>query len=482
MSEIKISSAKKYSVSKDLYMQFMEPLGKTDGSVEAAWNFEKDDWREDVIEATKKLNPSLIRFGGIFSAYYKWKEGIGPRNKRTPMYNVAWGGLESNVVGTVEFIDFCRRVGAEPFININFESEGKELWANPLYGPKGRNGSAVEAAEWVSFCNDPDDKLRKDCGYNDPFNVKLWQIGNETTYHKDAFSPEECAKHTLEFAKKMKAADPSIQLMGWGDLKGVFKHVMEAAGEYLDYVDYHCLFGGELNHETCPVLGSGYKDDAAVTWDFFMNAYKYNENKIANIRNEVNGYDIKVAYCESHFALKSNFRGEVLTTFASAAGNARICNLYENNGDIIKIANNSDFCGNNWLVNSIIVPMPHVYSFPKRYAYLMPVAIISMLFSNNMGNWHVDTEADSSLDIAASRTDDGKYYLHTVNTSFDKSITVDLLLDGKKKTNGKILLIDDDPLTELDEYDHDKMKIKEIDFEGSVTIPKASVCVICFED
>ncbi len=479
---IKVDSKKKFSVSKDLYMQFMEPLGKTDGSVEAAWNFEKDDWREDVIDITRKLNPSLIRFGGIFSAYYKWKEGIGPRASREPMYNIEWGGLESNVVGTVEFIDFCRRVGAEPFININFESEGREYWKNPLYGKKGRNGTAEEAAEWVAFCNDPDDKLRKSVGYNDPFNVKLWQIGNETTFLPDTFSPEECAKHTLEFAKKMKAVDPSISLMGWGDRKGVFKHVMDAAGEYLDYVDYHYIFGGELDRTTCPVLGSDYKNDAAVTWDFFMNAYKFNEGKIARIREEVKGYDIKVAYCESHFSLRSNFRGEALTTFASAAGNARICNMYERNGDMIKIANNSDFCGNNWLVNSVIVPMPNAYPYPQRYAYLMPVAIISMLYSNNMGDWHVETQADSALDIAASRTDNGKYYLHIVNTSFDKAITTDITLDGKVIKSGKMLLIDDDPLVEIDEYNHDAMQIKEIPFENKVTIPKASVCVICFEE
>ena len=150
---------------------------------------------------------------------------------------------------------------------------------------------------------------------------------------------------------------------------------------------------------------------------------------------------------------------------------------------MIKIANNSDFCGNNWLVNSIIIPMPNAYPYPHRPAYLMPVAIISMLFSNNMGNWHVDCDADSMLDIAASRTDDGKYYLHTVNTSFDKSITTDIVVDGKKITKGTMLLIDDDPLTEIDEYDHNnKMQIKTIEFEGQVTIPKASVCVICFEN
>ena len=30
-------------------MQFMEPLGTTDGSVAAAWDFGRDRWRPDVI-------------------------------------------------------------------------------------------------------------------------------------------------------------------------------------------------------------------------------------------------------------------------------------------------------------------------------------------------------------------------------------------------------------------------------------------------
>ena len=59
----------KFSLSPYLYMQFMEPLGTTDGSVEAAWNFLRDEWREDLIEVTKELAPTLIRWGGCYSSY-----------------------------------------------------------------------------------------------------------------------------------------------------------------------------------------------------------------------------------------------------------------------------------------------------------------------------------------------------------------------------------------------------------------------------
>ena len=40
----------KFELSPYLYMQFMEPLGTTDSSVDAAWDFTRDCWREDVVE------------------------------------------------------------------------------------------------------------------------------------------------------------------------------------------------------------------------------------------------------------------------------------------------------------------------------------------------------------------------------------------------------------------------------------------------
>src|SRR3954468_21708434 len=76
-----------FELSPHLYMQFMEPLGTTDSSVEAAWDHGTANWKETVINVTKKLAPGMMRWGGNFSAYYKWKEAVGPRNKRIPLLN-----------------------------------------------------------------------------------------------------------------------------------------------------------------------------------------------------------------------------------------------------------------------------------------------------------------------------------------------------------------------------------------------------------
>src|SRR5689334_25026107 len=76
-----------FEISPLLYMQFMEPLGATDSSVEASWDYDADDWRKDFVDITRDLSPGAIRFGGLFSRYYRWREGIGPADRRPAMRN-----------------------------------------------------------------------------------------------------------------------------------------------------------------------------------------------------------------------------------------------------------------------------------------------------------------------------------------------------------------------------------------------------------
>src|SRR5690606_3115298 len=100
----------------------------TDSSVEAAWDHQHDCWRDDVVAATRSLGPTMMRWGGIFCDFYRWREGVGPRDKRRPMINLMWGGVESNQIGTAEFVDFSRRVGADPLMCVNFESDGRSQY------------------------------------------------------------------------------------------------------------------------------------------------------------------------------------------------------------------------------------------------------------------------------------------------------------------------------------------------------------------
>src|SRR5690348_10024139 len=77
-ASVVVNPQPRFDISPWLYMQFMEPLGVTDSSVEAAWDYDRDDWRKDFVDVVKDLAPGAMRFGGLFSRHYKWREGVGP--------------------------------------------------------------------------------------------------------------------------------------------------------------------------------------------------------------------------------------------------------------------------------------------------------------------------------------------------------------------------------------------------------------------
>jgi alpha-L-arabinofuranosidase len=205
---LRIDPTPLFPISPHLYMQFMEPLGVTDGSVEAAWDYDADGWRRDFADTVADLSPDVIRLGGLFSRYYRWREGVGPPGERPRMRNHFWGGWESNRVGTGEVVSLCRRVGAEPLLCVNFLGDGHAGYARTREGD--RTGDAREAADWVSYCNDPDHPGRRAHGLARPHAVKLWQLGNETSYGDGGFGKDEAIARTAEFARAMRGRDPSI--------------------------------------------------------------------------------------------------------------------------------------------------------------------------------------------------------------------------------------------------------------------------------
>ena len=180
-------------------------------------------WRKEVVEALKAIHVPMIRFpGGCFASFYDWREGVGPRLDRQPVVSEYWGGIEENHAGTVEFIELCRMIGAEPF-----------LCANML------TGTADRAADWVGYCNGSQDSdkgaLRKQHGYPNPFQVKYWELDNEA-YRR--FGWQEYAKRCVEFSIAMKKADPGIKLVmvGYWRYNNNLKEMLEIAGKYIDVI------------------------------------------------------------------------------------------------------------------------------------------------------------------------------------------------------------------------------------------------------
>jgi len=121
-----------------------------------------------MIKLIKEANFKMAKWpGGNFVSAYDFYDGLGDPDKRPPREQPMWSsGIESNDVGLHEFVAFCRLLGAEPDLTINSGF-----------------GDHRSAAEQVEYCNGSAEtrlgRLRAQNGHPEPFNVKLWTIGNE---------------------------------------------------------------------------------------------------------------------------------------------------------------------------------------------------------------------------------------------------------------------------------------------------------------
>lgn len=460
-----------FVLSADLYMQFMEPLGATDGSVEAAWDHLRADWRDDVVDITKELAPPLIRFGGCFSSYYRWREGVGPRGRRKPMQNLLWGGIESNQVGTHEFVEFCGRVRARPFFCVNFESDGRRRWSHPPIGGV-RSAGPAEAAAWVDYCNNPDNEMRKRNGAARPFGLKLWQIGNETSYDRRGYGCEAAARRTVAFAKAMRKKDPGIAIIGWGD-SGWATQMLDMAGEHINYLAFHNMFKAGSGAADSPLRYDVFRQDPQATWEHLMEAYQQPQAKIQRLRDETGGA-IPLAITECHFKLPGRNRCEVLSTWAAGVANARILNVHERNGDVVKIATLADFCGTRWQVNAIMIPTPRGKSF------MMPVARVMALYRKYSGTRAVTgCKAPASLDVTASRKGK-KLFVHVVNTDRNRGVSAKIHLNSGAIRSARAFEISAPPEMEIAAHNADVLEPvkKAIPRSMNWTFPAASVSAV----
>jgi alpha-L-arabinofuranosidase len=437
---VRIDPTPLYQISPYLHMQFMEPLGVTDSAVEAAWDYDTNDWRADFVATVRDLAPDVIRWGGLLSRYYKWREGVGPVRDRPPMRNYVWGGWETNRVGTGEFVDLCNRTGAAPLLCVNFESDGHSRYSRTREG--NRTGDAQEAADWVSYCNDPDNLDRRSHGFAAPHNVKLWQLGNETSYIKDGFSKGEAIARTIAFARAMRARDPTIQLIGWGD-RGHSDDpslwagdMLRHAGEHLDYIAIHMM--QQLPGRPDTVLrGRLYAEDPPRAWAELLEMSHAIEARLVELEGILAAQGVKtgIAVTEGHLSLAPHNTNPILEEWLTGAYHARAMNIYQRHGAHVKITTVADFSGTRWSVVAVRLQVPHGIS------YLMPVGSVMQLFKRHNGEQGVAvSSAPADLDIAASRTGD-RIFLHTVNLRYDDAIEAKIAVEGRTIAGGRIFEI-----------------------------------------
>jgi len=218
---------------------------------------------EDLIE---RMGVTTFRYATGDTFY--WKLSIGPVEQRPSMYDLNTNSYRGPAVfGLDEVLRWCEQRSIEPLLTCRFRWPGGP--PAPVFDePDPYPQALADAIDLVEYCNSPNDgsnpnggtdwaAQRAANGHPEPYNVKLFEIGNEPwgfdpygspgNYGFDG--PSEYSLWFLKYLEGMTAVDPTIKVSltshtecqldfdpadpGWAH------SVYEQAGSYVDYVQIH---------------------------------------------------------------------------------------------------------------------------------------------------------------------------------------------------------------------------------------------------
>lgn len=249
-SSVRIDFGKEIAtIQPGIYGQFAEHLGRC--IYDGIWVGEDSPipndggFRLDVVRALRKLRLPVVRWpGGCFADDYHWQDGIGPVGDRPRRINIHWGGvIETNAVGTHEFLHFCRLINTQPYFCGNVGS-----------------GSPRELRDWVEYCNFAGDstwaRMRRANGQDEPFGVEWWAVGNENWGCGGNFSPEDYCTEFRRFASFLPGFGSRLKLVACGspgnDTTWTERFFQKLRKDYWNFENIHAFAA----HYYCGMGGS----------------------------------------------------------------------------------------------------------------------------------------------------------------------------------------------------------------------------------
>lgn len=453
-AKIKIDIDRKIGqIDPMLYGNFTEHLGRCIyGGIYDPESTEAnaDGFRKDVIQATRDLCVTVIRWpGGNFVSGYHWEDGIGPAGQRPKRKDLAWGDIEPNLVGTDEWLRFTKATGAEAYICVNMGT-----------------GSLDEAKNWVEYCNAPTglhySDLRAKNGHPEPYKVKYWGLGNEMDGewqigHKNA---EDYSKYALEAAKLMKWSDDSIKLIASGSSNYVRdwaewnRTVLNKLHGYIDYISLHHYAGNyDKDHNTFMARTTQVENNIRIT-----------EGIINEVRSK---YKMKkpiyIAFDEYNVWYRTFNEGKLEEHYnlQDALVVALYMNVFVRNAHIVKMANMAQ------LVN-VIAPMmitsgtlwkqPIYHPLQLFARYCRGTALSTLVECDNYDAG--DFKNVPYLDVTAVHdASGGELIVNVVNRHKDKTIEATVINQARKLT-GKASVSEVNSASLADENNEKEQKVK----------------------
>jgi alpha-L-arabinofuranosidase len=252
-------------VRRRLFGSFVEHLGRCvyTGIYEPGHaTADEDGFRKDVLELTRELGVSLVRYpGGNFVSGYRWEDGVGAAEARPRRLDLAWHSLETNEFGLHEFMRWAGKAGIEPMMAVNLGTRGVQEALDLL------EYSNVAAGTYYA-----DQRVRN--GSTDPFGVDLWCLGNEMDGpwqigHKTA---REYGRLAAETARAMRMTQPGLELVACGSSSSSMptfgsweREVLQECYDLVDHISCHAYYE-EVDGDVASFLAS------AVDLDHFIDS------------------------------------------------------------------------------------------------------------------------------------------------------------------------------------------------------------------
>jgi alpha-N-arabinofuranosidase len=250
-------------IDKRLFGTFIEHMGRAvyHGIYEPSHSTaDSMGFRRDVIDLVKPLNIPIIRYpGGNFLSNYNWEDGVGPKEKRPHTTDAAWQSVEPNEVGTDEFHQWAKIIGAETMMAVNLGTRGIE-----------------DAKNLLEYCNFSGGSKYSDMriknGHKEPYKDKVWCLGNEMDgpWQVGSRTINDYADIARKTASVLKLMCPGIELVACGSSNlymptfGKWEAaVLEAAWENIDYVSLHQYYANNEN-DTASYLGASEDMDRFI--------------------------------------------------------------------------------------------------------------------------------------------------------------------------------------------------------------------------
>jgi alpha-N-arabinofuranosidase len=335
--------------------------------------------RADTLARLKELDSPVYRWpGGNFVSGYDWKDGVGERDRRPPRENLAWKGLESNDFGLDEFMTFCRLLGTEAYITVN--------------SGLGEKQDAVEELQYANAPADqPGGRWRAKNGHPAPYGVKWWSIGNEMygNWQLGHMTLDRYIQKHNAFAEAMRAADPSIKLIGVGDVGKWSKGMLKHCADHMDLISEH------FYRQDRPKSLSAHVAQIPDAIRSIATAHRgYREQLYA-----LKGKDIRIALDEWNYWYAPSTYGEYGTPYhlKDALGIAAGLNEFARQSDLFLMANYAQS-----------VNVLGCIKTTKTAAALDTTGLVLALYRKHFGTLPVMVEATAPLDVAAAWTADRK--------------------------------------------------------------------------